>query len=50
MRVAEGWKAKVSAILLNLTFGEAHAAPAQASTKEEWAQEARKLELQGKEE
>ena len=36
--------------LLGLNLGEAHAAPAQASTKEEWAQEARKLELQGKEE
>ena len=36
--------------LLGLRLGEAHAAPAQASTKEEWAQEARKLELQGKEE
>ena len=36
--------------LLGLKLGEAHAAPAQASTKEEWAQEARKLELQGKEE
>ncbi len=36
--------------LLGLKAGEAHAAQAQASTKEEWAQEARKLELQGKEE
>ena len=36
--------------LLGLKLGEARAAPAQASTKEEWAQEARKLELQGKEE
>ena len=36
--------------LLGLKLGEAHAAPAQTSTKEEWAQEARKLELQGKEE
>ncbi|MBV9892493.1 MAG: hypothetical protein JO090_16635 [Rhizobacter sp.] len=36
--------------LLGLRPGEARAAAAQASTKEEWAQEARKLELQGKEE
>jgi hypothetical protein len=36
--------------LLGLKVGEAQAAPAQASTKEEWAQEARKLEMQGKEE
>jgi hypothetical protein len=36
--------------LLGLKVGIAHAAPAQSSTKEEWAQEARKLELQGKEE
>ena len=36
--------------LLGLTLGEAHAATTPASTKEEWAQEARKLELQGKEE
>jgi len=36
--------------LLALKVGVADAAPARASTKEEWAQEARKLELQGKEE
>ena len=36
--------------LLGLKVGVAQDAPAQASTKEEWAQEARKLELQGKEE
>ncbi|MBP6504405.1 MAG: AAA family ATPase [Rhodoferax sp.] len=36
--------------LLGLRLGEARVAPAQASSKEEWAQEARKLELQGKEE
>jgi hypothetical protein len=36
--------------LLALQAGEATATPAQASTKEEWAQEARKLELQGKDE
>src|SRR5205085_11077560 len=36
--------------LLGLKLGEARAAPAQSSTNEEWAQEARKLELQGKEE
>ena len=36
--------------LLGLRLGEARIAPAQASSKEEWAQEARKLELQGKEE
>ena len=36
--------------LLGLAAGEARAGPAQTSTKEEWAQEARRLELQGKEE
>jgi hypothetical protein len=36
--------------LLGVKAGEAHAAATPASTKEEWAQEARKLELQGKEE
>jgi hypothetical protein len=36
--------------LLDLKVGEGKAAPTQASTKEEWAQEARKLELQGKQE
>jgi hypothetical protein len=36
--------------LLGLQAGEAKAAPVQTSSKEEWAQEARKLELQGKEE
>ena len=36
--------------LLGLKVGEAHAATTQTSTREEWAQEARKLELQGKEE
>lgn len=36
--------------LLGLKAGEARTGAAQASTKEEWAQEARKLELQGKEE
>ena len=36
--------------LLGLQAGEARAGAMQASTKEEWAQEARKLELQGKQE
>ncbi|MDM0117955.1 AAA family ATPase [Variovorax sp. J22R133] len=36
--------------LLDLKAGEARTAPAQASTKEQWALEARKLELQGKQE
>ena len=36
--------------LLGLEAGEARTAAAPASTKEEWAQEARKLELQGKDE
>ena len=37
--------------LLGLTVGEGSAAtPVQASSRDEWAQEARKLELQGKEE
>lgn len=36
--------------LLGLQAGEARTAATQASTKEEWAQEARKLELQGKQE
>lgn len=36
--------------LLGLKAGIAHAGQAQGSTKEEWAQEARKLELQGKDE
>ena len=36
--------------LLGLKFGETRVAPAHTSSKEEWAQEARKLELQGKEE
>lgn len=36
--------------LLGLQAGEARTAATQASTKEEWAQEARKLELQGKDE
>ena len=36
--------------LLGLKVGEAQAGAAPASSKEEWAQEARKLELQGKEE
>lgn len=36
--------------LLNLKAGEARAVPTQASTKEQWALEARKLELQGKQE
>ena len=36
--------------LLGLKAGEAQTGATQASTKEEWAQEARKLELQGKEE
>jgi hypothetical protein len=36
--------------LLGLKVGEARSGAAQASTKEEWAQEARRLELQGKEE
>ncbi len=36
--------------LLGLEAGEAKAASTPASTKEEWAQEARKLELQGKDE
>ena len=36
--------------LLGLKVGEARAAQTQASTKEQWAQEARKLELQGKQE
>ena len=36
--------------LLGLKSGEARAAVTQASTKQEWAQEARKLELQGKQE
>ena len=36
--------------LLGLEAGEASAGAAPASTKEEWAQEARKLELQGKQE
>ena len=36
--------------LLGLKAGEAKTGAAQTSTKEEWAQEARKLELQGKEE
>ena len=36
--------------LLGLTVGEARTSAAPASTKEEWAQEARKLELQGKDE
>ena len=36
--------------LLGLQAGEAHTGATQASTKEEWAQEARKLELQGKDE
>ena len=36
--------------LLGLKPGEARATPAQASTKEEWAREARRLELQGKQE
>lgn len=35
-------------VLLGLELSEAVAAPTQASTQEEWAQEARKLELQGK--
>ena len=34
--------------LLGLLVGEVRSGAAQASTKEEWAQEARKLELQGK--
>jgi len=36
--------------LLGLQAGEVRTGPTQASTKEEWAQEARKLELQGKQE
>ena len=36
--------------LLGLQAGEAHASAGPASSREEWAQEARKLELQGKEE
>jgi len=36
--------------LLGLQAGEARIGTTQASTKEEWAQEARKLELQGKQE
>ena len=36
--------------LLGLQAGEASTSATQASTKEEWAQEARKLELQGKQE
>ena len=36
--------------LLALKAGEARTVAAQASTKEQWAQEARKLELQGKQE
>jgi hypothetical protein len=36
--------------LLGLETGEARAAEVRASTKEEWAREARKLELQGKDE
>lgn len=36
--------------LLGLKAGEAKTGAAQTSTKEEWAQEARKLELQGKQE
>jgi hypothetical protein len=36
--------------LMGLKVGEAQTGATQASTKEEWAQEARKLELQGKEE
>jgi len=36
--------------LLGLKAGEARAEPTRASTKDEWAQEARKLELQGKQE
>ena len=36
--------------LLGLSVGEARSVAAPASTKEEWAQEARKLELQGKDE
>lgn len=36
--------------LLGLKAGEATAQPARSSTREEWAQEARKLQLQGKEE
>ncbi len=36
--------------LLGLQAGEARSGATQASTKEEWAQEARKLDLQGKEE
>jgi hypothetical protein len=36
--------------LLGLQAGEARTGATQASTKEEWAQEARKLELQGKDE
>ncbi|RZL89285.1 MAG: hypothetical protein EOP82_20295 [Variovorax sp.] len=36
--------------LLDLKAGEARTVPAQASTKEQWALEARKLELQGKQE
>jgi ATP-dependent exoDNAse (exonuclease V) beta subunit len=36
--------------LLGLQAGEARTGVTQASTKEEWAQEARKLELQGKQE
>ncbi|HET7862855.1 MAG TPA: AAA family ATPase [Burkholderiaceae bacterium] len=36
--------------LLGLLAGEVRSGAAQASTREEWAQEARKLELQGKEE
>lgn len=36
--------------LLGLKGDEAGVAPAQASTKEEWAREARRLELQGKQE
>lgn len=36
--------------LLSLAAGEVRSSVAQASTREEWAQEARKLELQGKEE
>ena len=36
--------------LLGLRLGEGRVTPTQTSSKEEWAQEARKLELQGKEE
>jgi hypothetical protein len=36
--------------LLGLVAGEVHTGAARASTRDEWAQEARKLELQGKQE